>query len=297
MLNPNDRPLAGIGFFVTGALFLSVMDGAVKWLLSGDIAVVQIIAYRGWMVLCASFLMLPLYGGFKAIKTARLKGHGIRAAIGCLAPFLFFEGLRHLSLADSVTLFFGSAFLMTAISAIFLGERVGVHRWSAIVIGFVGVIIVTRPGDAFQTAALLPVGASLCYAIFSVMGRWLSRTESTFSLVFYYNAGLTFFMTCALPFFWKPVELDMVGGIGIVAALALLGHMTMHHAYRLAPISVVAPYEYSALVWAVLLDYYVFDTTPTPVTLIGAGIIVASGLYIVYRESRTGHDSLPIENV
>jgi drug/metabolite transporter (DMT)-like permease len=294
---PTDRPLAGIGFVVAGFMFLSVMDGVAKWVITGDISVVQLLAYRGWAVFTALLIALPFFGGLKTIRTTRLKAHATRAAIGCFAPLLFFEGLRYLSLADSVTLFFGSAFMMTAISAIFLGEKVGAHRWGAIAIGFVGVVIVTRPGDAFQSAAFFPIVASLCYSVFAVMGRWLGETEGTFSLVFYYNAGLTLIMTCALPFFWNPIGADLINGIGIISVLSLLGHLALHYAYRITPISVVAPYEYSSLVWAIAIDIYFFDTYPTLITMFGAGIIVACGLYIVYREAKLHRPTLPIENL
>ena len=297
MIFSTDRPLAGIGYVVTGYLFLSIMDGVAKWLVTGDISTVQIIAYRGWMVLIVLLIALPFVGGKAALGTNRFKAHTIRAFVGCLAPVLFFEGLRHLSMADSVTLFFGSAFMMTAISAIFLGERVGIHRWSAIVIGFAGVVIVTRPGDAFQLAAFLPIGASISYAIFAVMGRWLGRTEGTFALVFYYNAGLTVFMTLALPFFWTPTGGQAVISISVIAALSLLGHFAVHRAFRLAPISVLAPYEYTALVWAVVIDYWFFETVPSLVTLVGAAIIVSCGLYIVYRETRLHKEPMIIENI
>ncbi len=295
MIVPPDRPLAGIGFAVSGYLFLSIMDGVAKWLVSGEISVVQIIAYRGWIVFIALLIALPFVGGIASIKTRHLKAHGLRAFIGCLAPLLFFEGLRHLSMSESVTLFFGSAFMMTAISAIFLGEHVGVHRWSAIAVGFIGVVVVTRPGDAFQLAALFPIGASISYAIFAVMGRWLGKSESTFALVFYYNTGLTLFITLALPFFWSPIEMNVLSGIGVVAALSLLGHLTIHRSFRLAPISVLAPFEYTALVWAVVIDFYFFNTTPTLITVLGAAIIVSSGLYIVYRETRLHKDPMIIE--
>jgi len=297
MISSSDRPLAGIGFFIAGALFLSVMDGVAKWLLSGDISVIQIVTYRGIIGFTAFLIALPFCGGLNAIKTTRLKWHAVRAVFGCVAVVAFFEGLRHLSMAQSVTLFFGSAFMMTAISAIFLGERVGLHRWSAIVIGFIGVVIVTRPGDAFQLASLLPITASIGYAIFAVMGRWLGKTEGTFTMVFYYNAGLTILMASALPFVWAPVGFDVFKGIGVIAALALLGQLTLNHSYRLAPISVVAPYEYTALVWAVIIDYFIFDTMPTLMTMVGASIIVASGIYIVFRESRVREDVLVVENI
>jgi drug/metabolite transporter (DMT)-like permease len=296
MITSSDRPVLGIGFVVAGYMFLSIMDGVVKWLVNGDVSSVQIVAYRGWMVLIVLLLAIPFNGGMSSIKTGHLGAHTLRALIGCLAPVLFFEGLRYLSMADSTTLFFGSAFMMTAISAIFLGEKVGIHRWSAIVIGFVGVVIVTRPGDAFQLAALFPIGASISYAIFAVMGRWLGKNDSTFTLVFYYNAGLTLVMTAALPFFWQPIASDIISGIGVIAALSLLGHLAVHRAFRLAPISVLAPYEYTALVWAIIIDYYYFETVPTMVTLIGAAIIVSCGLYIVYRETRLNKEPLIIEN-
>ena len=155
---------------------------------------------------------------------------------GNLTPHSVLEGLRSLSLAESVTLFFASSFIMTALSAIFLGERVGWLRWTAIAVGFAGVVIVTRPAGTFQIAALFPVGASLSYSN------------------------------------WNCYD------VGVSAAWQL----ALSHAYRRAPVSLVAPFEYTALVWAVLLDLFLFGLPPDQITFAGSAIIVSSGLLIAY---------------
>ena len=189
-------------------------------------------------------------------------------------------------LADTTVIFFGAPFIMTALSALLLGERVGPHRWGAVVIGFAGVYVAARPGGGVPVpGALYAVAASLCYALLILSGRWLGRTETVFRLVFYFNAGTALVASLFLPFLWKPMSPTHLGVLAAMAGLALTGQVFLTRAFKAAPVSVIAPFEYSALVWAALIGFLVWGDVPADHVLLGAGIIILSGIYVVRREA------------
>ena len=244
-----DRNLAGIANMLVGIGFLSLMDGTVKWLIGAEYSVAQIVA------------------GFGSV-------------------FFFFTSLRTLPLADATVIFFGATFIMTALSALLLGERVGIHRWGAVAIGFAGVYVAARPGGGVPAPeALYAVAASLCYAVLMLGGRWLGRTEPVFRLVFYYNAGTALIASLFLPFEWRPMAGAHLGMIVVTAGLALAGHVWLTRAFITAPVGVIAPFEYSAIVWAALIGFLVWGDIPADHVYLGGAIIILSGLYVVRREA------------
>ena len=232
-------------------------------------------------------LLLAWRGGVAAIQTRRLPLHLLRGAIGVGSPFFFFLALPVLPLAEATALFFSAIFMMTALSALCLSERVGLHRWTSIAVGFVGVLIVTRPGsDAFQFEAVYALLGSLFYALFILTGRWMSATESTFSLVFYFHLVMALLCSVPMLWLWQPLSAELLIALLLATLLALLAHFSIVQAFRLAPVAVLAPFEFSALLWALLLDYTVWRALPDKPAIVGAVVIVCCGLYIVRRESK-----------
>ena len=280
--------LLGVSLLLTGVGFLTVMDSVAKWLVGSDYSVMQIIALRGWIIVVILTLMLPRLGGVAALKTGRPLGHLLRVAVGFFAPFLFFTALKTMPLADTTVIFFGGAtFLMTALSVPLFGERVGFHRWGAIAVGFVGVWIAAQPGSAvFQMDALLALGAGAAYALFMLATRWLGTSEGTFRQVYFYNLGVAIIGSAALPFVFVPMTTSDSGILLGMALLAVSGHYCMTRAFNLAPVGLLASFEYSALVWAALLGYVFWQHIPEPHVLTGGGIIIVSGLYLAQREAR-----------
>ncbi len=278
--------LTGMLAMASGVLLLTVMDLFAKLLVEGGMSAIQIVAMRGWIIVPLMLATLPGRAGFAALKTQRPVAMVMRGVVGLLAPVLFFTALRSLSLANTTAIFFSAVFIMTAVSGLLLRERVGVHRWLAVVIGFAGVLVIARPDSGtFQWAALLAAGASGAYATIMLWGKRLSVTESTFKLVFYFNLVGTTCATLALPWVFKtpqPGELIMVA---LLALLALAGHVLLTHAVRIAPISAIAPLEYTALVWALVLGWAVWGDTPDLLAVFGMVTIVASGVYIARREN------------
>lgn len=290
------KALQGAILMVVAMFVLSGMDVLAKLVVEADYHPAQLLAIRGWIVILLFCLWLPKLGGLEALKTTRPVLMWTRGLIGFSAPFCFFLALRDVSLPDAVTVFFASPIMMTAFSVILLRERVGLYRWSAVLVGFVGVAIAMQPGaNSFQSAMLLVLVATAGYSLLSVIGRMLSDTESTFRLVFYFNAGVTIVATLIAPFVWKSLTLEALAGIGLIAVLAIIGHICLTLSFSSAPIGVVAPFEYSALIWAALAGYLVWGDQPAWHMWLGAAIITASGIFIAYREQAQQKTNPPPE--
>lgn len=278
-------PYRGIVLMVAGIFCLSAMDATVRYLVLEGMSVVQLVAVRSWILLAAMTVWIWRRAGITALATRRPLHHALRAGVGLLAPLSFFVALKTIPLAEATAVFFCSVFLFTLGSIVFFGERVGIHRWGAVIGGFAGVLVVTRPGaDSFQPQVLLVLLASTLYCAMFLMGRWMSSTESTFSLVFSYNLGSAVGYTLMLPWFWGAITSQQFAVLLLVSVLALAGHFLLTQAFAVGPVSVVAPYEYSALAWATLFGYLLWREVPAVTTVAGIAMIVASGLYIAWRE-------------
>jgi len=196
--------------------------------------------------------------------------------------------LRWLQLDEALSIIFSTPFLVSILSGPMLGERMGWRRWSAIGVGFVGVLIVTRPGiGGLHPAALLSLASASCYAIYVIATRALARTDSNETTLFYGNLVGAAAMLPVLPFAWTtPSSLLLVAlmvGLGLFGSL---GHYLLIAAHRLAPASLLAPFIYTQLVWVILFGYLVFAHVPNAWTLSGSAIVIASGLYVLYRERK-----------
>jgi len=208
-----------------------------------------------------------------------------------------FMAFRWLQLDEALAILFSTPFLVAIMAGPFLGEWVGWRRWTAITVGFIGVLVVVRPGlGGMQWAALLSLGSAICYAVYNIATRLLSRTDSSETTLFYSNMLGALIMLPVLPFVWVPpasaldiVLLIAIGGFGA------FGHYLLILAHRLAPASVLSPFIYTQLVWATTLGYLVFGDVPHQWTLIGAAIVIGSGLYLLYRERKVTGTVAPIE--
>ncbi len=282
-----DRPSQGIAMMTGGMLLLTAMDVCVKLIVEAHLEPVQLIAVRGWVMLALMLAILPWAGGLGTIKTSRPIPMLARGVFGFLAPFSFFTALQTVPLAEAMVIFFAAPIIMTAMSALLLKEAVGPYRWGAVLAGFVGVVIAINPSPTgFDPTLLLVIVATFTYASLFLVGRWLSDTESTFGLVFYFNLGMTIVASLAMPFLWQPLTIELIAGIVTIACLALTGHFLVTQAFVSAPLGIVAPFEYTALLWGVLFSYLVWGDLPAQHVWIGAAIIIGSGLVIVYRENK-----------
>jgi drug/metabolite transporter (DMT)-like permease len=281
-----DRPLAGIAYMALGVFVLSVMDTVTKYAV-GQMSTPAIIALRSAMVLAMLAPFVARAGGLSALKTKRPWGHVLRGACGACAMYTFFESLRSLPLATAIAIGFAAPLFMTAFSVPILKEKVGVHRWSAVAVGFAGVIVIVGPGAAggeFGPGAMLALAAAVFYALAMTCVRWLASTESDLSIMVSQNlsmllAGLggLWFVSAAVPGHMWPAILAM-------AILVLLGQHLTYRAFRLAPVGAVAPFHYTELVWAVIFGWMFWREWPEANVWWGAAIVVGAGLYTIWRE-------------
>lgn len=199
-----------------------------------------------------------------------------------------FLALRYLQLDEAIAIIFSTPFFVAALSGPMLGEWVRWRRWTAIAVGFVGVLVVIRPGvGSFQPAALLSLGGALCYAFYALSTRMLARTDSSETTLFYSNIVGAAALLPVVPFVWStPGDALVIALMVATGALASFGHYLLIAAHRLAPAAMLASFIYTEIVLVIVLGFLVFGDLPNRWTLTGAAIVVASGLYILQRERR-----------
>lgn len=279
-----DRPLHGVFMAMLGFACFGVTDALSKLGL-GTMSTAQMLALRSVVVV---LVMLPLVwraGGLAALRTRRPRDHAIRVLCSLVSMFCFFEALRHLELATAIALGFVAPLMMTALSVPMLGERVGAHRWSAIAVGFAGALIILRPGpDGVQPAALLCLAAALFWAASMVYARRLSREDPEIAMMMFQNVAILVVMGAVAPFAWQPVGATEFGLIAMMAVAILLGQWCIFRAFRFAQVGLVAPFQYSELLWATLFGWMIWNEFPDLPVWAGAAILVASGLYVIWRE-------------
>ncbi|MCV6593771.1 MAG: DMT family transporter [Silicimonas sp.] len=304
-MTDDSAPLTGALWALFATLCFTSVDVIIKFL-SGDYALYQIGFIRSVVAMAVVFaVIVPLTGGLAALKTTQIRAHVVRGLFVVMANFLFFLGLAVLPLAEAVAIFFVSPLLIAVFSIFFLGERVGPRRWAAIVIGLIGVLIVLRPGsEAFQIAALFPVGAAACYAMLHILTRRIGAKDSAAAMTISVQlmmllasvlAGLGFghggFDTFDHPsaaflfraWIWPtPFDFALMALLGTCIAF---GGYAISSAYRRSPAAFIAPFEYVAMPIALIWGVMLFDETPDRWALIGIALIVISGLVLIWREA------------
>jgi drug/metabolite transporter (DMT)-like permease len=285
-VSPQTEVLRGIGFLVSALVLFSVMDVLIKWL-STDYGTFQIVFFRSTVALVPIGILVARSGGLDAVRTTRPGGHVLRSLIGTGALLCFFYSYKFMPLADVYAIHFAGPLFLTALAGPMLGEPVGLRRWSAVGVGFIGVVVMIQPGSGvFSAIALIPLLGAVFYAFAMIFVRKLSRTETNAAIVFYFTlTGVGVGFTGMLPDWTTPDP----AGFALLSAVGLLGgcaQILMTQAFRSAPAPILAPFEYTAMIWAVLFGYLVFADIPALPVIIGALIVAASGLYILHRETR-----------
>jgi drug/metabolite transporter (DMT)-like permease len=282
------RPLAGIALRLLTALLLAVMFALVKLASTRGVNVVESLFYRqcGSAVAAASFVALG--PGFDSLKTKRVWAHVGRMTLGVSAMGLNFLAFILLPLAEATTIGFSVPIFSVILAAIMLGEPTGKWRWGAVAVGFAGVLLIVQPGsgDVPLAGASVALVAALLTASVTIVIRKLGATERAATTVFWFAVSSLIPLGLLMPWF---AGFHDLGSWGIVAGMALAGglaQLTLTGALRLAPVALIMPMDYTSLLWAVLLGAWLFGELPTPWTWVGAPIIIASGLVIVWREHR-----------
>ena len=221
----------------------------------------------------------------KVIVTGSLKLQLGRSVMLLCSSALFFTAMSLLPLADITAVMFVGPLLVTALSMPVLGERVGPRRWTSVAVGFVGALIIIRPGvGVMHAAALLPLGAAFAYAFYETTTRLLSRTDRAITTLVYSASIGAFATSFVAPFYWLPPDPMAWFMLAAMGVLAGSGHFAVIKAFEAAPAATVTPFGYSTLLWAIFYGFILFDELPDAWTLVGAGVIILSGLYIFNRE-------------
>ena len=271
---------------IGGGLLLTMNDGVVKWL-SGDYQVGQILTFRGAAAVILITGVLLWRREFNIFEVRYPKVQLLRAVLMIASTFLFVNGLRLMPLADTVAVAFVGPIFVTALAPILLSERVGWRRWSAVLVGFAGVLIILRPGgDGLHWAALLPVGAALCGACRDLLTRGISHGEASGTTLFYSTLGVALAGAMTAPFGWQTPALADLGLFVVAGMLLSIAHFLHIETFRFVKAAVVTPFKYSALLWAMAIGFLVWGDIPDNRTLLGAALLIGSGLYIFHREGR-----------
>ena len=299
-----DAPLRGILLITAGMIVFGAQDVIIR-LLSGDYSAMEIMFIRGLVALLPMGLFVYWEGGLTSLKIPHPFINLLRGLLMVCSYTAYYMSLAAMPIAEVTAIFFVSPLIITLLSVLFLGETVGRRRWAAVIAGFAGVLVIVQPGSgSLDPVAFLPLAASITYAGSVIITRRIGRTQSGASLAFF--AMLTFIAVSglagvvmgdgsfaddshpSLSFLLRawvvPGARDMLmlGAIGLIAGI---GFYCLSQSYRIAPASVVAPFEYISMPLAVLWGIAVWAEYPPPATLIGIAMIIGSGIYVLHRES------------
>jgi drug/metabolite transporter (DMT)-like permease len=271
--------------YMTAAAFLfAVMNTLVRWV-SAEIPPLEIAFFRNFF---AFISMLPwmITKGFAGLRTSRLGLHMVRAVFGVLAMSFWFTAISIVPLANAIALNFTMPFFIVAGAAVFLGEKVGLRRWSAIGVGFVGMLVILRPGITEVSPVMaLPIAAAVFMAVSALLLKHMSSTESAGTSVLYMNLLMMPLSLVPAMFVWIWPQWDVLLQLAVLGFLAMLAHLALARSYAEADISAIMPFDYARLPFIALFAFVMFGEVAEIWTWIGAAIIAASALYIAMRES------------
>ncbi len=280
-------------FYVLGAvLVFSAANVLVKWTVA-SYPINEVVFFRNAFALIPALVLVAANGGLKSLRTTKPAAHLLRGLVGVAAMATLFFSFQMLPLVDATAISFVQPLFLTALSVPFLGERVGLYRWSAVIVGFVGVLIMIQPGaGTFEAGAAIGLISAFLMACAFVLVRRLSTTESSSAIVFYFAVISTAASTLTLPLGWQTPTLSDFCLLALLGLAGGTGQYLMTQAFRLAPAAVIAPFNYTAMIWAALFGYLIWGDLPTLALLAGGGVVMASGLYILYRETHRRADTV-----
>lgn len=277
--------LRGAAIMLVAVASFALMDAGLK-VLSPHYSAMQVASLRGFATLPVALVWVAVQGGFGQLLRVRFGLHLLRGGLGIASLAAFTYGLRGIPLSEAYAIFFVAPLLITVFAALWLGERIGRRRWLAIAVGFGGALIVLRPtgGGALTLAGLAILATAVTYAASAITVRVLGRTDTTQSMVFWVMAMVAVGAgALALPG-WRPIQPGHWPAIAGIAVTGSLGQWGITEAFRRGQASFIAPLEYTALVWGIGLDWTLWRSLPSPITYVGAAVIIASGVYLIRGE-------------
>ena len=282
---PPGRTLLGIGLMLSAMAILPFLDVVAKHLGQQGVPILQIVWARLFL---GAFITLPF-----ALKLAGPRGlvpnmplvHAIRSAFLIAATGFFFWGLKYQSIADTLSIFFVQPLIVTLLSPVVLGEKVGLRRWVAVMIGFIGTLVIIRPGfQELNPGVFLALAAGLSLAIYMLLTRRISGSAPAMVTTFYTSLMGAILMSAVVPLVWQPVMPSQWALFGLLALIANAGHYLIVKAYDHAEASLLAPLAYTEMIMAVAAGWYFFGDFPDRWTFAGVGILIASAIYVSVSE-------------
>ena len=284
-MNKGNNIVLGIIFMTLAMFCLSVNDVLVKGL-SKSYPIWEVIFFRALSGFIISVVLI-IFFGWKTLKTEKPFGHLTRAFSAVACVVFYFFGLKYLMLSENVAIVHSAPILATLLAVPFLGEKLGLHRMAAVALGFLGVLVIVKPGsDLFKLESLFPLAAAFFMAISYLATRFLMSTESSVSIIFNYSLAL--FITSivffpndfVIPSLYNLIPLMSLGVMGS------LGHYFIAQAAKSAEVVVITPFEYTSFIFLGIMGYFFYNEVPDASVFVGMLLIVLSGIYIVYREQQ-----------
>jgi drug/metabolite transporter (DMT)-like permease len=279
-----DEPLRGIALMIAAMAVFSAMDCASKVLAETYNPLMITWSRQVAQLLILAPLVLWI-GPMRCLRSAAPGAQALRGLMLYFSTVCFVSGLARLPLAEASAIGFVSPMFTTALSIPLLGEKVGIRRWLAILVGFVGVLIVIRPGTAaFDPAALFPIASASFWALALIVTRKMSHRDTPLTTLVYASLVGLVVASLPLPWFWAMPDPSALGLIVLMGVLSLGGHYLLVQAFQLGSASILAPFAYSQMIWATIFGYVIFQNLPDGWTWAGAVVIILSGVYVWHRE-------------
>lgn len=288
----SDTSNSGIYWMLLTMFLFVSMDTTAKYLIQNH-PVFQVVWGRYFFhVVVLLIVLAPRLRSL--LVTQNLKLQLIRSLLLLTTTGCFFTGLNYVQLADASAIMMMCPIFVTALSMPVLKEYVGPRRWASVIVGCIGALIIIRPGGGlFQPAVFFPIAAAVLYAIYQVSTRFLSQSDSVLTTLFYSATIGAIISSAVVPFYWEPLSPKEWGLMLLLGLIGGLGHFSLIKAFSVSPVATVAPFSYTNLLWAAGYGYWIFGDLPDQWTVIGASVIIASGLYIFHREQMQKREKKP----
>jgi drug/metabolite transporter (DMT)-like permease len=292
----HDRPLLGIACKVMACLLFAVMFASIRWL-GPYFPLGEIVFFRSTLGIPVIVAMALATGGPALLTTKRVDSHALRSLAGTISMFCNFAAYTFLPLADATAIGFAAPLFVVMLAALMLREQVHIYRWSAVVLGFAGVVIIAGPEAGVSAGAAAGAGFALAGAALTAVAmiflRRMSAHEHSITIAFYFMLTSASVSLLTASFGWNWPTLDEAAVLALAGLSGGIGQLFLSFSYRYGEASVLAPFDYTAMIWAVMLGYFVFGELPTVQVWTGSVFVIAAGLLILWRERMLGRKREP----